>query len=341
MVSRLPVPVVALTAGYSFTFGQVPARDTAESIDFAQLIPPLPWTNRAPMSPSSASRDPLDNGNAPWTDQHTAPIEATDAEKTRPLPHADAAGSFRSGVASGRLHRPDPETGVMEPIGDEHLTPQDERVTATAAWDSVRPAVPAQGAGSAKRLTTEDVRGAQKKRFGGMQLLPGLFGWLAALSVSGVLLVASGLFGPQWGIETTNGIGRALDHGLLNPQDTAGWLALAVFAVVEFLALLAGGYVAGRMARFSGVAQGVGVWLWSLLARAIASVAALLWADTVGLAPHSLAAQSVIGPIVGWGLVALAAVVILDLVAAILGGMWGMRYHRKVDAWTNSNVINS
>lgn len=292
------------------------------------------------MTPSSASRDPLGNGNAPWTEQHTTPLDSTDAETTRPLPQADNAGSSRSGVASGRLHRRDPDTGVTEPIGNEHLTPQDERVTATAEWDSVRPAVPAPGNG-ARRLTTEDVRGAQKKRFGGMQLLPGLFGWLAALSVSGVLLLASGLFGPQWGIETAHGIGRALDHGLLNPQDTTGWLALAVFAVVEFLALLAGGYVAGRMARFSGVAQGVSVWLWSLLARAIASVAALVWADSVGLAPHSLAAQSVIGPVLDWGLVALAAVVILDLIAAILGGTWGMRYHRKVDAWTNSNVINS
>lgn len=292
------------------------------------------------MTPSSASRDPLGNGNAPWTEQHTAPLDSNDTETTRPLPQTGDSGASRSGVASGRLHRRDPDTGVTEPIGHEHLTPQDERVTATAAWDTVRPAVPSSGNG-ARKLTTEDVRSAQKKRFGGMQVLPGLFGWLAALSVSGVLLVASGVLGPQWGVETTNGIGRALDHGLLNPQDTAGWLALIVFAVVEFLALLAGGYVAGRMARFSGVAQGVSVWLWSLLARAIASVAALLWADTVGLAPHSLAAQSVIGPVLGWGLVALAAVVILDLIAAILGGMWGMRYHRKVDAWTNSNVINS
>lgn len=291
------------------------------------------------MTPSSASRDPLDNGNAPWTEQHTAPIESADAETTRPLPQADAAGSSRSGVASGRLHRPDPDTGVMAPVGDDHLTPPEERVTATAAWDTVRPAVPAPST-SARPLSAEDVRAAQKRRFGGMQLLPGLFGWLAALSVSGVLLLASGLFGPQWGIETANGIGRALDHGLLNPQDSAGWLALIVFAMIEFLALLGGGYVAGRMARFSGVAQGVSVWLWSLLARAIASVAALLWADTVGLAPQSLAAQSVIGPVLGWGLVALAAVVVLDLVAAILGGMWGMRYHRKVDAWTHSNVIN-
>lgn len=292
------------------------------------------------MSPSSsASRDPLDNGNAPWTEQHTTPIDPVDSETTRPLPQADAAGSSRSGVASGRLHRPDPDTGVNEPIGDDHLTPRQEHVTATAAWDNVPPAVPAQGS-PGPRLTTENVRGAQKKRFGGLQLLPGLFGWLAALSVSGVLLLASDLFGPQWGVETSNGIGRALDHGLLNPQETSGWLALIVFAVVEFLAMLAGGYVAGRMARFSGVAQGVSVWLWSLLARAIASVAALLWADTMGLVPHSLAAQSVIGPVLGWGLVALAAVVVLDLIAAILGGTWGMRYHRKVDAWTNSNVIN-
>lgn len=287
------------------------------------------------MSPSSsASRDPLDEGNAPWTEQRTAPIERTGSEPTTPLPAADTPG--RTGVASGRLHPRDPDTGRTDPVGDEHLTPHQERISATAAWDTLRPAVPG---GASPVPSSEELRARQKKRFGGLQVIPGLFGWLAALSVSGVLLLICDLAGPQWGVHTADGIGRALGEALARPNATVAWLSLSVFGVVEFLALLAGGYVAARMARFSGVRQGVSVWLWSLLTRALASVAVVGWADAAGRTPHGLAAQSVIGSVLGWGLVALAAVLVLDLIAAALGGAWGMRYHRKVDAWTVSRAL--
>lgn len=281
------------------------------------------------MSPSSASRDPLDDGSAPWNEQPTG------QQPTAPLPPVDAPG--RTGVASGRLHPRDADRGRPDPVGDEHLTPDRERITATAAWDTLRPAVPAGGATS-QAPGGAPSRARQKQRFGGLQVIPGLFGWLAALSVSGVLLVIATLTGTPWQVHTADGIGRALGRGLAQPGDSGAWLSLIVLGIVEFIALLAGGYVAGRMARFSGASQGIGVWLWSLLARALASAAAVLWADTAGLAPHGLTAQSVIGPVPGWGLVALAAVLVVDLIAAVLGGVWGMRYHRKVDAWNTLQV---
>ena len=283
------------------------------------------------MSPSS-SRDPLDSGNAPWTEQHTAPIDRVDPEPTAPLPAPGTPG--RTGVASGRLHPRDPDTGRTDPVGDEHLTPHRERIGATAAWDTLRPAVPAEGTGPLPGA--EQLRARQEKRFGGLRLFPGLFGWLAALSVSGVLLLICDLAGARWGVHTADGIGPALGDALARPGVAAAWVSPGVLAVVEFLALLAGGYVAGRMARFSGARQGIGVWLWSLLARALASAAVVLG---VAAGPVSgLGVQSVVGPAPGWGLVALAAVLALDLVAAVLGGAWGMRYHRKIDAWAVSRA---
>ena len=98
--------------------------------------------------------------------------------------------------------------------------------------------------------------------------------------------------------------------------------------------------MAGRMARFSGVAQGMSVWLWSLLARAVASVGVLLWADAATAAGPRWVAQELIGSDVGMGLIALGGLVLLGLAGAVLGGVWGMRYHRKVDAWTVSNAIS-
>ena len=34
---------------------------------------------------------------------------------------------------------------------------------------------------------------------------------------------------------------------------------------LQFLAYFSGGYVAGRMARFNGVGQGLMVWLWGVI----------------------------------------------------------------------------
>ena len=115
--------------------------------------------------------------------------------------------------------------------------------------------------------------------------------------------------------------------------------SVVVLGLVELLSMLAGGYTAGRMARFSGVAQGVSVWLWSLLARTAASAAVLLWAT--GATPREgsrWVVQELVGANPGVGLVALAGLLALGLLGAVLGGAWGMRYHRKVDAWTMSNA---
>jgi hypothetical protein len=48
---------------------------------------------------------------------------------------------------------------------------------------------------------------------------------------------------------------------------TAGGIGLLVILA---LAYFCGGYVAGRMARFDGARQGIGVWLWGLIAAAAA-----------------------------------------------------------------------
>lgn len=321
------------------------------------------------MSPSTA-RDPLDDGNAPWTEPTSRVSPAGDAQATRPLPrpgvrHDDAAAgdtaalpsvspyddvrspardtaprTGRTGVASGRLHPRDERSGNTDPVGDDHLTPPSERISAEAAWDSMRPAVRPEGSTAAARPTVEELRRRQRQHFGGMQLIPGVLGLLTAISLGGLLLTLAGLLGPQLGLDVTRGAGDTLARAWQAPGAAQSWIAVAVLGVVELLSMIAGGYVAGRMARFSGVAQGVSVWLWSLLARAVASVVVLLWADAATAAGPRWVAQELIGSDVGMGLIALGGLVLLGLAGAVLGGVWGMRYHRKVDAWTVSNAIS-
>ena len=319
------------------------------------------------MSPSSA-HDPLDDGNAPW--QETPPTTSVvgTQQDTRPLPRPDTPQNGlgdiaampsvppddaapatsghevhptgRTGVASGRLHRRDSGAGPADPVGDDHLTRPGERISASAAWDTMRPAV-RPDAGSAvagARPSPERLRARQKGRFGGMQFVPGFMGLLTAVSLGALLLAAAALLGPQFGIDTASGAGDTLARAWNGAGSTQLWGGVAVLGATEFLSLLAGGYVAGRMARFSGVVQGVGVWLWSLVARAAVSGAVLLWGDAVGADGGRWQVQQVIGSHPGVGLVALAGVLALGLAGAVLGGAWGMRYHRTVDAWTISHA---
>jgi hypothetical protein len=101
-----------------------------------------------------------------------------------------------------------------------------------------------------------------------------------------------------------------------------------------FIAYYCGGYVAGRMARFNGAKQGVAVWLWAVV---IAIVVAVLGA-VAGSKYNVLANLNSFpripvneGTLSAGGIIALLAVALASLVGAILGGLAGMHFHRKVD----------
>jgi hypothetical protein len=103
--------------------------------------------------------------------------------------------------------------------------------------------------------------------------------------------------------------------------------------VILLIAYYAGGYVAGRMARFNGPKQGIGVWVIGLLVTVILAVAgALLGAQYNVLSQLNLPRIPIDeGTLSTGGLIALAAIVIGTLLAAIAGGKAGTHFHRKVD----------
>ena len=75
------------------------------------------------------------------------------------------------------------------------------------------------------------------------------------------------------------------------------------------------------------------------LARAMAAVAVLLGAlGTTAQGASRWIVQETVGADLGPGLVALAGIAVIGLLGAVLGGVWGMRYHRSVDTWTMSNA---
>src|SRR4051812_30722294 len=156
------------------------------------------------------------------------------------------------------------------------------------------------------------------RRFGGIDIPATLAAMLAALGLTVLLGGIAGAIGSY-------GYQRGADNGDLSIGGlVAGLVVLAV-------AFLVGGWVAGRMARYDGLRNGIVAALWFL--AVVAGLSALgAWAgdrydflDEIGLptgSPSSTArpiAPAVLG-------------VVVMLAAAAIGGKAGPRYHRRADA---------
>lgn len=171
-------------------------------------------------------------------------------------------------------------------------------------------------------------RGEAKERFGGMNLGAAFFGWLVAIGMAAILV---GIVGA-----VATAIGSNLSLSQADARQDAGGYGLAAaitLGVVLFLAYYAGGYVAGRMSRFDGARQGLGVWLVGLLVTLlVAAVGAVAGSQYDVLSRVDLPSIPVSGSTATWGgVITLVAVVVLTAVAAVLGGLAGHRYHTKVD----------
>jgi MFS family permease len=196
--------------------------------------------------------------------------------------------------------------------------------TDTARTDTVR----TDGA-PVTRGTGRDAVAAQHDRFGGIKWGAAFFGWLSANGLAVILvalLSAAGLaLGLARGVNTAD---EAVDQA--NQIGVGGGIAILV---VLFLAYLAGGYVAGRMARFDGVRQGLAVWLIGLImVLLLAAAGAILGAQYNVLQQLNLPRIPIEeGTATTAGIITLVAILLVTLLGAVLGGKLGDHFHRRVD----------
>jgi amino acid transporter len=182
--------------------------------------------------------------------------------------------------------------------------------------------VPAWGRGDAVTARDADLR--RRDEFGGMNLGAAFFGWLVAIGMA--VIVTSILAAAGAAIGLTNGA----DAG---DADTITIVGGALLVATLMLAYFCGGYVAGRMSRFDGGRQGFGTWLVGLLITLlIAGAGAAFGSEYNVFSKLDLPRIPVDeGSLATGGAIALAAVVLGTLLAAIVGGMTGQRYHTRVD----------
>jgi hypothetical protein len=171
----------------------------------------------------------------------------------------------------------------------------------------------------------------QRDAFGGVKLGSAFFGWLSASGMIFLLLsIATGI-AFAFGISALNDVQNP--EALASGGAAAAIPAAVVLGVILLLSYFAGGYVAGRMARFDGVRQGLAVWLWGIVMAVVAGVVGLATGgmDLINSFTGNSAVSAAIQDLTVPGLIALAIVLVLTLGGALLGGMAGMRFHRRVD----------
>jgi hypothetical protein len=146
------------------------------------------------------------------------------------------------------------------------------------------------------------------------------------------LLAAAGV---AFGVATNTTVDQAVQESQnsTGTAQTVGLVGAITLLVVLLLAYYCGGYVAGRMARFNGIKQGLAVWSWGvLMALVIAAVAAIAGTQYDVFAQLNLPRLPVNeGQVTATGAIVIGAAILAALIGALIGGLAGMRFHRKVD----------
>jgi len=232
------------------------------------------------------------------------------ANETRAIPAAPLAGAAAGSTAGAAAAR---DNRVIHGTRDDH---------GRHNHDVVVEEVP----------TRETVVAREKEQFGGVKIGSAFFGWLAATGMAVLLTALVAAAGTAVGLATHTNVNDAVNQASGN--QSVGIAGIITLLVILFVSYYCGGYVAGRMARFNGARQGLMVWIWALIAAIVVAVLAM----TAGQQYNVLANLNSFpripvneGDLTTTSIVAAVVVAVVALIGAMLGGLAGLRFHRKVD----------
>jgi len=231
-----------------------------------------------------------------------------------------------------------PDRRTSGPAGDG-ISIRNDSVTVDADRDAHRGAptgagtttAPAAHPGSRTPRRREVVH-RERERHGGVKIGAAFFGWLTATGTAVLLTALFAAAGTAVGYSAGTDVAQAVSAA--ESDTTIGVVGGIVLLVVLFLAYYCGGYVAGRMARFDGARQGVAVWLWAVviaaLMAALGAVAGEAYDVTANLDSFPRIPIDE-GDLTSAGIIIATGIAVSSLAGAVLGGLAGMHYHRKVD----------
>jgi hypothetical protein len=186
-------------------------------------------------------------------------------------------------------------------------------------------------------VAPSEQRERQYEEHGGTNWGAGFFGWLVAVGVAVLLTALVAAAGAALALSEFDTVAEAGSEA-----ETISFAGAIALIVIGLIAYFAGGYVAGRMSRFDGGRQGVAVWIWSIVAVAVLAVLAVIAGEEYNVFAQLDLPRIPIdeGDLTTGGLITLVATVIGTLLAAIVGGKAGERYHWRVDrsGWRERRV---
>ena len=189
-------------------------------------------------------------------------------------------------------------------------------------------AATATGGAVGTREHMREARARQREEYGGVNWGAAFFGWLVAVGLGSLLVAILAAAGAAVGLTENVSTSDATSNA-----ETIGLGGAIALLVVLMIAYYCGGYVAGRMSRFDGARQGFGAWLFGIIVTIALALAAVILGSEYNVLEQLNLPSLPVGDatLTTGGAIALAAVVLGTLLAAVIGGKAGERYHRKVD----------
>lgn len=191
----------------------------------------------------------------------------------------------------------------------------------------------ARDTGAVEPVDRRDAITRQKDAFGGMKIGAAFFGWLTATGLAVLLTAIVAAAGTAISVSSFNGVDQLRDKATQNAT-TVGIGGAIVLLVIMVVSYYCGGYVAGRMARFNGLRQGLAVWVWGIVIAIIIAIISAIAGSKYDILsklnsfPRIPVKQ---GDLTTGGVIALIIVAVASLIGALLGGLAGMHFHRKID----------
>ena len=250
---------------------------------------------------------------------------AAPAERTAPATERTAPATTAAPAAPAeRTAPPTSATAVAAPVAPRGPITDDER-----AVREPRTRAPVVG-----EDTLVAMHARQRDRFGGIRWGSAFFGLLSAIGLAAILLGIVAAAGVATGVSEIKDVANG-------DAETIGLGGAILVLVVLALSWYCGGYVAGRMARFDGPRQGLGVWVWTVVLGAALAIAAVIGGSEYDVFQQLNLPNVAVGDqsLTTGGLITLAAALVVTLIFAVVGGKAGDIYHRRVDRFAAREYV--
>ncbi|MDQ0848526.1 amino acid transporter [Arthrobacter sp. B3I9] len=238
-------------------------------------------------------------------------------------------GEDGTGSRDARIHDARQDTTRQDTV--RHDTAREDTVRHdTAREDTVRHDAVRRDAAVPDTVTRETVVAREKEQFGGIKIGSAFFGWLAATGMAVLLTAFVAAAGTAVGLATNTDVNEAVSGA----NQTVGLVGVIALLVILFVAYYCGGYVAGRMARFNGAKQGFMVWIWAIIAAVVVAILGLIAGQQFNILANLNSFPRIPvneGQLNTMSIIAAVVIALVALIGAVLGGLAGMHFHRKVD----------